>query len=105
MFAGGRDNKVGISRVNQFAAVLSVKDKSISYFVDKPMGHLSKTKIQKKAMMHLLEAFMATHLNGQVLATQDEALDSYLNRNRIYMDREHFLAQEVRQNTNEGIAK
>jgi hypothetical protein len=105
MLAGGRDKKVGINRVNQFAAALNAEDKSISYFVDKRMGHSPKTNIQKKAMMHLLESFMATHLNGQVLATQDDALESYLNRHRVYLDMDHFVTQEVRQKTNEGIAK
>jgi len=93
IMAGGRDKKVGISRVNQFAAALKAENKSISYFVDKTMGHSPQTYTQKKAMLYLLQSFMATHLGGSYRETQDNTLKTYLNRNRIYLDKSHFSRQ------------
>jgi len=90
ILAGGLDKKVGISRINQFAAALKADNKSISYFVDKKMGHSPKTYVQKKAMLYLLQSFMATHLGGNVIEIPDLTLRTYLNRNKIYLNEKHF---------------
>jgi dipeptidyl aminopeptidase/acylaminoacyl peptidase len=84
IMAGGRDKKVGISRVNHFAASMKAENKSISYYVDEKMGHSPRTYIQKKAMLHLLRSFMVTHLDGRSIKNQDKALQSYIDRNQIY---------------------
>jgi len=40
-----------------------------------------------------LQSFMATHLGGSYRETQDNTLKTYLNRNRIYLDKKHFGSQ------------
>jgi dipeptidyl aminopeptidase/acylaminoacyl peptidase len=93
IMAGGRDKKVGISRVNQFAAAMKAKNKSISYFVDKEMGHSPKTYTQKKAMLYLLKSFMTTQLGGSTREIQDSSLMTYIKRNKVYLDTKHFSGQ------------
>jgi dipeptidyl aminopeptidase/acylaminoacyl peptidase len=90
ILAGGLDKKVGISRVNQFAVALKADNKSISYFVDKKMGHSPKTYMHKKAMLYLLHSFMATHLGGNSIEMPDDSLNTYLNRNQVYLDEKHL---------------
>ena len=105
ILAGGLDKKVGISRVNQFAAALKAGNKSVSYFVDKKMGHSPNTDMQKKAMLYLLQNFMATHLGGNSIEIPDDSLNTYLNRNKVYLDEKHFHMglNKLSTGTNNGV--
>ena len=84
MIAGGRDDRVDIRRIKDFASALHHQGNELSLLVDPDVGHRLGKPILRKANLMLMEAFWATHLGGGKLATADDELQRYLHRHLVY---------------------
>lgn len=81
ILAGGKDEKVEISSVNEYAAKLHAAGKPVSLLVDPAEGHNPRKPIVRQAYVHLLERLLHDYLGGAAPEPCVPDLCRYLEQN------------------------
>ena len=90
MLAGGRDDRVAVTGVRDYAIRQEQADKPISLLVDEDEGHSFKKEIAREAYAYILEYALATHLDGVYQQEMSKNLKLYLKR-KMVIDRNGVL--------------
>ncbi len=88
--AGGKDQRVGLPGVIEYAARLKLAGKDISLLVDNDAGHNNDEPIAREATLYLIEQMLHRHLGGDPPDAPDGEIRSYLRKNQRMPD--HNLA-------------
>lgn len=80
LVAGGRDEKVEVEAVVDYAARLQGLGKPVSLLVDPDEGHNTRKPVVRRAVLHLLLQMLHRHLGGPPVAAPDAEVARYLER-------------------------
>jgi dipeptidyl aminopeptidase/acylaminoacyl peptidase len=80
LVAGGRDEKVELEAVIDYAARLQGLGKPVSLLVDPDEGHNTRKPVVRRAVQHLLLQMLHRHLGGPPVAAPDQEVARYLER-------------------------
>ena len=80
LVAGGKDEKVAVEAVAEYAARLQALGKPVSLLVDPDEGHNPRNPLAQRAQVHLLLRMVQRYLGGPLVPPPDEALARYLAR-------------------------
>lgn len=80
LVAGGKDEKVAVEEVADYAARLQALGKPVSLLVDPAEGHNPGAPLARRAQAHLLLRMVQRYLGGPPAPAPDEALARYLAR-------------------------
>ena len=83
MLAGGKDDRVAVTGVRDYAIRLEQADKPISLLIDEDEGHGFKKDIALEAYAYVLEYALATHLDGHYQQQVSNNLKRYLQRKMV----------------------
>ncbi len=78
LVAGGKDRRVGIAGVIEYAARLKLANKDVSLLVETDAGHANREPIAREANLYLMETMLHRHLGGPAPAAPDLASRRYL---------------------------
>jgi dipeptidyl aminopeptidase/acylaminoacyl peptidase len=90
MLAGGRDDRVAVTGVRDYAIRLEQAGKPISLLIDEDEGHSFNKDIAREAYAYVLEHALATHLDGIYQKEVSNNLKLYLKR-KMVIDRNGVL--------------
>ncbi len=83
LLAGGKDDRVAITGVRDYAIRLEHAEKPISLLVDGDEGHSFNKDIAREAYAYVLEKALAKHLGGVYQQEVSENLKRYLKRKML----------------------
>ena len=83
VLAGGKDDRVAITGVRDYAIRLEQADKPISLLVDEEEGHSFNKDLAREAYAFILEKALAQHLGGVYQQDVSENLKRYLKRKML----------------------
>lgn len=81
LLAGGKDDKVEIASVTEYAARLHAAGKAVTLLVDPAEGHNPRKPIVRQAYVHLLERLLHDYLGGPAPEPCAPELCRYLEQN------------------------
>ncbi|MEO1083317.1 MAG: prolyl oligopeptidase family serine peptidase [Acidobacteriota bacterium] len=84
MFAGGADPKVDIVDVRHYAGALRGLGRDVSLVVDPEQGHSFEHPVSTGAYLFLVERFLAHHLGGTAVGTEDPRIRDYVERHLVF---------------------
>lgn len=90
MTAGGRDDRVSILNVRDYALRLHQAGKPISLLEDPNEGHSFRQDLAMEAYFYILEKALSDHVGGQLQSELSDKLQRYLQR-KLVLDRNGLL--------------
>lgn len=83
ILAGGKDDRVAITGVRDYAIRLEQANKPISLLVDEEEGHSFNKDLAREAYAYVLELALATHIGGAYQEEVSKNLKRYLKRKMV----------------------
>jgi len=81
MLAGGKDTKVELSTITNYAEKLHSLGKPITLLVDREEGHNPRKPITRDAYVYMLEQMLHQHFGARPPAEPSDALHAYFQQN------------------------